>query len=475
MGILNNREISIIIWFSILFVVVLFNKGVRDALKNIINIALCKQILIPVAIMAFYVLIIIYLLYQFGLWRTDQVKNTIVWFFSVAIVSMLGINNIKDNPHYFKDTLKNNLKIIVIIQFIISVYTFNLITEIIFVPFMFFLGLLIAVSSLNEEHKIVETFLNKLLVYIGVGIIIYTIFKLLTEFSAIYQEKTFYDFIVPTLLSILFLPFLFLFSVFMNYESVFVRLSVFTEDEKVLKYAKQKSFKSFLFNTSALQRWFKIVACNKLHSKKDVDKSISNIIATIKREKNPIDVNLKEGWSPYEAMEYLKEEGLKTGYYQELYDEEWFASSPMKELGGDIFPNNVAYYIAGAFDVVSVLKIKLNINNFDCETQDLNYFITLAELLCSKALNAELSNTLTNALVNKEVSFVEKLSSKQCKVERSENLNNDGYSLKFSINNNTSSSKESLPTPRPLRTVRESFPSYGSSLSKEKSDYDFPQ
>jgi len=40
---------------------------------------------------------------------------------------------------------------------------------------------------------------------------------------------------------------------------------------------------------------------------------------------------------------------------------------------------------------------------------------------------------------------------------------------------NLSSSKESLPTPRPLRTVRESFPSYGSSLSKEKSDYDFPQ
>ncbi len=37
------------------------------------------------------------------------------------------------------------------------------------------------------------------------------------------------------------------------------------------------------------------------------------------------------------------------------------------------------------------------------------------------------------------------------------------------------SSKESLPTPRPLRTVRESFPSYGSSLSKEKSIYDLPQ
>jgi len=41
--------------------------------------------------------------------------------------------------------------------------------------------------------------------------------------------------------------------------------------------------------------------------------------------------------------------------------------------------------------------------------------------------------------------------------------------------NQMSSSKESLPTPRPLRTVRESFPSYGSSLSKEESDYDSPQ
>ena len=151
---------------------------------------LCRQILIPVAVMVSYVLIIIYLLSQIDLWRTDQIKNSIVWFFSVALISMFGINNIKDNPHYFKNTLKNNLKIIVIIQFIVSVYTFSLFSELLFVPFMVFLGLMIGVSSFSEEHRTVEIILNKLLELIGIGIILFTIYKIFTDFSTIYQEKT---------------------------------------------------------------------------------------------------------------------------------------------------------------------------------------------------------------------------------------------------------------------------------------------
>lgn len=293
MDILNNREISIVIWFSIFLTVILFNKGIRSTLKNILDTIFCKQILIPVAVMASYVLIIIYLLSQIDLWRADQIKNSIVWFFSVALVSMFGINNIKDNPHYFKNTLKNNLKIIVIIQFIISVYTFSLLSELIFVPFIVFLSLMIAVSSFSEEHKTVEVILNKLLEYIGVGIIVFTIYKIFSDFSTIYQEKTVYDFIVPTLLSILFLPFLFLLSVFMNYENAFVRLSTFLDDKKLLKYAKYKSFRAFLLNTSALQRWAKLVARNKLQNRKEVDDSIATIFSIIKREKNPIDVDVK--------------------------------------------------------------------------------------------------------------------------------------------------------------------------------------
>ncbi|WP_143108636.1 hypothetical protein [Bathymodiolus thermophilus thioautotrophic gill symbiont] len=406
-------------------------------IKNIVDTILCKQILIPIFSMVVYMLIVIYFLSVIDLWRCDQIKNSIVWFFSVALISMFEINNIKDSPNYFKDTLKNNLKVIVIIQFIISVYTFSLPLEIVFVPFMVFLAMMIAVSTSSKEHKIVEVALNKLLEYIGIGIIIFTIYKLFTEFSTIYQEKTFYDFVVPTLLSILFLPFLFLLSVYIHYKNTFVSLSIFIDNEKLLKYAKFKAFKSFIFNTSALRRWFKKVAHDKLQNKNEVDDSINYIFSIIDRESSPIDVDIKKGWSPYQAIKYLKEEGIEAGHYQELYDGEWFASSPLKELDNGIFSNNIAYYIDGTFDVVKILKIKLNINNLKYENQDMIYFITIIGILCYKALNVELSSNLRNALTGKILPYEEVIAPTTCKIEKDTNLNNSGYSIKFTIENNT--------------------------------------
>lgn len=55
---------------------------------------------------------------------------------------------------------------------------------------------------------------------------------------------------------------------------------------------------------------------------------------------------------------------LKTGYYNQSSDDEWFACSPMQEVGnGEILKNNIAYYIEGNEYVVNVLKLKLNIND----------------------------------------------------------------------------------------------------------------
>lgn len=90
-------------------------------------------------------------------------------------------------------------------------------------------------------------------------------------------------------------------------------------------------------------------------------------------------------------------------------------------------------YIDGTFDVAKVLKVKLNINNLADEEKDISYFVLLVELLCSNALNTVLSYTLKRALINKVGSFEEILGSKLCSIKKEVNLNNEGYSIKFTI------------------------------------------
>lgn len=64
-------------------------------------------------------------------------------------------------------------------------------------------------------------------------------------------------------------------------------------------------------------------------------------------EKYPEKVPLSKGWSPYAAKDFLIQEGIETSYYQPNELDEWFACSPFKELGQEIVPNNIAYYIDG--------------------------------------------------------------------------------------------------------------------------------
>lgn len=70
------------------------------------------------------------------------------------------------------------------------------------------------------------------------------------------------------------------------------------------------------------------------------------------------------GWSPYLAMQFMADLGVSTSHYHHSFDDEWFASSPMRELGtGTIWNDNIAYYVEGSEQAGTVLKIKLNIND----------------------------------------------------------------------------------------------------------------
>ena len=63
-------------------------------------------------------------------------------------------------------------------------------------------------------------------------------------------------------------------------------------------------------------------------------------------------------------MQFMTDLGVDTGYYSHSFDDDWFASSPMREIGdGYIFRNNLAYYIDGSELAATALKIKLNVND----------------------------------------------------------------------------------------------------------------
>lgn len=62
------------------------------------------------------------------------------------------IEKAKDN-HFFARLIKENIALIVIIEFILNFWTFELITEIIIVPIAVFIGFLYAISVRGKNTK----------------------------------------------------------------------------------------------------------------------------------------------------------------------------------------------------------------------------------------------------------------------------------------------------------------------------------
>lgn len=255
MELLNNREIAFAIWFSLLVMWLLSNKEIRSAFGSVLDCFSKKVIIIPFSLLVLHTLASVWLLSEMGIWDLSQAKNSVFWFFSVAAVSLFRLNKIADDPHYFKNAIKDNLKIIVLLQFLVSFYTFNIFVELIFVPFMALLGGLLAVSQKDEKHLLVHGMLNKLIEILGLAVIVYAAYRMVSDFQEFAQFQTFLDLAVPISLSILLLPLIYLFHVYMVYELVFVGIQFSVKDEKVRAYAKRSAILKYKLNVLTLRRW----------------------------------------------------------------------------------------------------------------------------------------------------------------------------------------------------------------------------
>lgn len=434
MDVFNNRELATGIWLTILAGWCFTQPTIRSSLRDIIKAFLVRTILIPFVLMTLYIVIVVFLLDKVGLWELHQLKNTVVWYISTATVSFFKINSISEDSHYYKNTVKDNLKLLVVLQFLISFYTFNLLIELIIVPLIVFLGAMLVIAQSNEEYQIVKRFINNLFIFFGASLIAYTIYKLVTDFGDFVKIQTLYDFAVPTLLTFLFLPFIYFIILFINYENVFVRLKLFVNNPSLLLYIRFKTIVIFNVNVELMKRWVNVLASQEVESKDEIKASIDKIFRMQAAERSPEDVPLSKGWSPHAAKSFLIKEGIETGYYHPNELDEWFACSPLQGLSQGIISNNVAYYVDGDASIAKVLKLVLSINKRESALDAHQRFLDVAKVLHIKSLCSEMPCEIEDAILSGLNKMIQR-NDKKVSVSRNDwsSNNNYGYNLKFII------------------------------------------
>lgn len=235
-AIFNNREIALLFWIGLVILAVLFTT-LRKSLAPIFKIATGKIFLIIFSLIAVYLSGIILLLINLGVWQLSNFKDVLFWLFSVGLISVFKINDANSNA-YFKGIFFSAIKWTIILEFFVNLYSFSLLTEIIILPVLAFLGMTQIVAEMDEKHKMASKFLQNVIAVAGLLIFSYSLYKTVVNFNTVLTFQTLVAFLLPSTVTILFIPFLYFLALYCTYESYFVNLDFMTVKKDKVKEVK---------------------------------------------------------------------------------------------------------------------------------------------------------------------------------------------------------------------------------------------
>lgn len=399
MGDLNSREIAILFWFAVgLFLFIWKGKG-WGAIKGVGRSFFKPIILRSIALMATYVAGCVWVLHQVDFWRLDNLKTTVVWFATFVIGWLFDFDRWFANPNtQVRATLKEVLNATVFVTFLTDTYTLSLPVELVLVPVLVFAGLMVAVSERTPKGATVTKLFQGLLVFIGLGLLVFAVGQVLADISRFATAENGREFAVPGLLSLMFLPFMYVFNVAAAYEVSFMTLPRRLEAAGLKAYAFRSALRAFGLDVSLLRRWKAALYAFDPTSRVGIDSSLRVLRAAAARERRPPAVDPADGWSPHVARTWLKAHELSAGDYNPRYGE-WGATSPYRKLTGGILGDTLTFSVRGTAFAATRLTLSLNRSEETAPTS-LEAFAAAGEILLV-TLFGEASSEAVSQLKNR--------------------------------------------------------------------------
>ncbi len=261
--IFNNREIAIFIWFIVVAIYVFRIEKVRESFNGIIKTVASVKIIIPLILLAIYIGVVSHYLSRIGLWNYTLLKDTIFWFFTAGLVTMFKYVTAQKGKIPIKELLLDNLKFIVILEFVMNTYTFALWGELLVVPFVTIVVSMNAFAEATKKNQDVTKFLGIVQSIIGLVLLSYVLYRAVIDYQVLGTIDALRSFLLPIILSTAIIPIVYLMAVYSNYESIFIGFKFGSEKSKgFIYYCKLMIFLKCGFST---RRISKLVPLDLMH------------------------------------------------------------------------------------------------------------------------------------------------------------------------------------------------------------------
>lgn len=238
----NTREIAAIIWVVTIFIIIMSYDKSRRSIIDLLKAFFNRYILIPSFLMLLYVALAVLFSYQIGLWKYSLIKDTLYWVFGTGFIYLFrSATNADNDDHYFKNLILENLKLALIIEFIVNLYTFSLWIELIMFPVIIVVFVANTLADKKEELLIIKKITDGVIVALGITLLFATTIKAIADFNNFAAADNLRALLNPIYLSIALVPFLYIFVLAITYDSIYKRVNLFTKkDQNLARFAKRK-------------------------------------------------------------------------------------------------------------------------------------------------------------------------------------------------------------------------------------------
>lgn len=274
--IFSSREIAVGIYILIATLGVLFNSKLRRSLFDIITAFFHFKILLVVAVLTVYVVGSVLLLDRLGYWRSDLLKETILWFVFTGFVSIFTMINSKEAKP-ISSFLMTYTEGWVLLELLSSEYTFSLVIELGFVLVVLFLTVGEVVTRTDEGRKREHSFIVTMQLGLVIVVFVHIVFGFVADYERIWNERTIRAFFLEPLLSVLIAPCLYALLLYSVYDKLFIRINSTLTGPKplpLIRYAKFRLLQVLGLRLSKVREFerSKGMQLSKVMSKNDLDR-----------------------------------------------------------------------------------------------------------------------------------------------------------------------------------------------------------
>jgi len=253
----NNREIATGIWLGIAVFFGLRNKGLRAILVGVAKMFCRPKVSGLFLLMGIYLTCCVFALEKLKLWNITLLKETVYWVLITGFILLMNRMTGDDSRHFFRQSLFECFKVIVLIQFLVNIFTLPLLAELILVPWVVFLAIMSEYSGQKPEYAAVKKLFDWIMTLFGLFVVGFIARSIYLHHAELMTRDVLLSLLLPIWLTLFIFPFLNLAKLVSAYESLFVRASFYVTDADLLAYVKRRIIRVCRLNSLRVNRFAK--------------------------------------------------------------------------------------------------------------------------------------------------------------------------------------------------------------------------